>query len=50
MCLSCGCGDPNDTMGSEDNITMDVLKRAASAANITPEQAAQNILEGVRAA
>jgi hypothetical protein len=43
MCLSCGCGQPDETHGNEDNITMDVLRRAADAAGITPQEAAENI-------
>lgn len=45
MCMSCGCGSPNDTKGDSRNITQDDLNNAAKAANITPEQAAQNIVE-----
>jgi len=43
MCLSCGCGRPNDDMGDEANITLEDLKKAADAAGITPRQAAENI-------
>lgn len=46
MCLSCGCGDPNATGGDSRNITYDMLKDAAEAAGITPEEAAKNIAEG----
>ena len=45
MCMSCGCGSPNDTKGDSRNITQDDLNNAAQAANITPEQAAQNIAD-----
>ena len=45
MCMSCGCGSPNDTKGDSRNITQDDLNNAAQAANITPEQAAQNIVD-----
>jgi hypothetical protein len=45
MCMSCGCGSPNDTHGDNRNITQDDLNNAAQAANITPEQAAQNIAD-----
>ena len=48
MCLSCGCGKPDDTMGSDDNITADKLRAAADAAGITMEQAADNIHSGAR--
>ena len=43
MCMTCGCGDPNDDMGDRANITYDQLQAAAEAANIDPEQAADNL-------
>lgn len=43
MCMSCGCGEPNEKHGNPDNITLDDLRRAAKAANIETEQAADNI-------
>lgn len=45
MCVSCGCGKPNDAHGDMRNITMDDVNRAAEAAGITPDQAARNISE-----
>jgi hypothetical protein len=47
MCLSCGCGEPNESHGDPRNITMQQLEEAAQAGDIAPEQAAQNILEGL---
>jgi hypothetical protein len=47
MCLSCGCGEPNENHGDPRNITMQKLEEAAQAGDITPEQAAQNIVEGL---
>jgi hypothetical protein len=47
MCLSCGCGEPNESHGDPRNITMQKLEEAAQAGDITPEQAAQNIVEGL---
>lgn len=44
MCMSCGCGVPNDNHGDERNITQDDLDRAAQAANVSREQAADNIM------
>ncbi len=44
MCMSCGCGAPNDDHGDRRNITQDDLDRAAEAANISRDQAAQNIM------
>jgi hypothetical protein len=45
MCMSCGCGEPNEKHGNPDNITLDDLKRAAKAANVETEKAADNIHE-----
>jgi len=47
MCVSCGCGKPNDNHGNSDLITMDELQRAAKAANESVEDAAKNIAESV---
>lgn len=44
MCMNCGCMQPNDDHGDERNITQDELDRAAQAANISRDQAAQNIM------
>ena len=44
MCMSCGCEAPNDDHGNERNITQDDLDRAAQAANISREEAAENIV------
>lgn len=32
MCLTCGCGRPDDNMGNPDNIITETLRRAAKAA------------------
>lgn len=48
MCMSCGRGMPNDSHGDARNITQDDLDRAAQAANISREQAAQNIMDCCR--
>jgi hypothetical protein len=47
MCLSCGCGEPNENHGDPRNITMQELEEAAEAANISTQEAAQNIVEGL---
>lgn len=44
MCMSCGCGSPSDNHGDERNITQEDLDRAAQAASISREQAAENIM------
>jgi hypothetical protein len=49
MCLSCGCGEPNEKHGNEDNITQDDLQRAADAAKISLVEAAENIGSGLSA-
>ena len=43
MCMSCGCMQPNDDHGDQRNITYDQIQRAGQAANISSQQAAQNI-------
>ena len=48
MCLSCGCGEPNERHGDDRHITADDLTQAARASNISPREAAQNILSGVQ--
>ncbi len=48
MCLSCGCGEPNERHGDERHITQDDLDAAAQAAEITPQQVAQNIRDGLQ--
>lgn len=47
MCLSCGCGKPNDDHGDPNHITYPDLKKAADAAGITVEQAANDITAGL---
>lgn len=47
MCVSCGCGAPNDSHGDSRNITRSDLEAAAAAANISPAEAAANIQKGM---
>jgi hypothetical protein len=47
MCLSCGCGQPNESHGNPDHITLDQLQRAGAAAEISTEEAAANIERAV---
>ena len=42
MCMSCGCGKPNERH-KEGDIILDDMRRAAQNANIDVEQAADNI-------
>jgi len=47
MCCSCGCGDFDDQHGDRRHLTLDDIKGAAKAADISPEEAAENILGAV---
>jgi hypothetical protein len=49
MCLSCGCGEPEERHGA-DSITVQDLQRAANEAEISLQQAATNIREGMEKA
>lgn len=44
MCLSCGCGEPNDDHGDRRHIVQDDLDAAAKAAGIDANEAASNIV------
>lgn len=48
MCLTCGCGDPNDSQGDNRHITMDDMKKAAEAAEISVDEAVKNLNETVK--
>ena len=48
MCASCGCGKPDEQHGDMANITQSQIQDAASAADITPQQAADNIANSVK--
>ena len=50
MCLTCGCGEPNDPHGDPAHITYDDLKKAADAAEISVEEAVSNFDETVKKA
>ena len=50
MCLDCGCGEPNERHGDDRHITMDDVRAAAEASEISVDQAARNIADGVRQA
>lgn len=45
MCYNCGCGMPDDDMGSPDNITEEDFKKAAEASGQSLEEAKKNTLE-----
>lgn len=50
MCLDCGCGEPNDRHGDDRHITLDDVRAAAEASEISLEEAKRNITEGLRQA
>ena len=50
MCLDCGCGEPNERHGDDRHITMDDVRAAAEASEISLEDATRNISEGLRQA
>jgi hypothetical protein len=43
MCLTCGCGEPHNDHGDPAHITFEKFKEAADAAEISVEEAAQNL-------
>ena len=45
MCYNCGCGNPDDDMGSPDNITNQTFEKAAKAWGQSPEEAKKNALK-----
>ena len=47
MCLDCGCGEPNDQHGDERHITLDDVRAAAEASEISLEEAKRNVIEGL---
>lgn len=50
MCLDCGCGEPNERHGDDRHITMDDIRAAAEASEISVDEAARNINDGLRQA
>ncbi len=45
MCISCGCGDPNDDHGDSRNLTLNDIDQAAMAAGTTRDKVLQNIMD-----
>lgn len=45
MCLTCGCGKPNDDHGDGRNITMEDLNQAAMAAGTTRDNVIENVIQ-----
>ena len=48
MCLSCGCGSPDDRHGDQRNITWHDIDAAAQAAGTTHDKVVQNIMDGIQ--
>jgi hypothetical protein len=48
MCASCGCGEPNEQHGDSRHITLDQINQAASAAEMSTMEVAQNIMQSVQ--
>jgi hypothetical protein len=50
MCLDCGCGELNESHGDSRHITMDSIRSAAQASEISVDEAMRNISDGLRQA
>lgn len=47
MCVTCGCGIPEDKHGDDRNITLSEVQAAAEAAEISIDDAVANLNKGV---
>ena len=47
MCLDCGCGEPNERHGDDRHIIMDDIQAAATASEISLDEAKRNIGEAL---
>ena len=50
MCLDCGCGELNESHGDSRHITMDSIRSAAEASEISVDEAIKNMSDGLRQA
>ena len=50
MCLDCGCGELNESHGDSRHITMDSIRSAAQAPEISVDEAIKNMSDGLRQA
>ena len=50
MCLDCGCGELNESHGDSRHITMDSIRSAAQASEISIDEAIKNMSDGLRQA
>ena len=47
MCVSCGCGAPEDKHGDQRNITLSELRSAAEAAGVGMATLSRNLQQGL---
>ena len=47
MCLDCGCGEPNERHDDDRHIIMNDIQAAATASEISVEEAKRNIIEAL---
>jgi hypothetical protein len=50
MCLDCGCGELNESHGDSRHITMDSIRSAAQASEVSVDEAIKNMSDGLRQA
>jgi hypothetical protein len=50
MCLDCGCGELNESHGDSRHITMDSIRSAAEASEISVDEAIKNMSDGLKQA
>lgn len=50
MCLDCGCAELNEDHGDLRHLTLDSIRSAAQASEITIDEAMKNITDGLRQA
>jgi hypothetical protein len=50
MCLDCGCGELNESHGDSRHITMDSIRAAAQASEISVDEAIKNMSDGLKQA
>lgn len=48
MCLNCGCGMPDDTMGDERNVTLTDLAEGAIASNQDGKTTLENMKSAIK--
>ena len=48
MCLNCDCGDYQDRRGSDTNITMDDVEKAAEGEGMSVEDTVREMIDGLQ--